>query len=481
MSGRIWAKLIGARRLLILIALSVVLGAIIAGFMILKNRPKEAAEEPQEKIAISRFDEKLLQKITLKTADHTLILFKDGRQWKAESEVPVELDETAVQDLVYSFTSLYSEALVEEKPKDLAQYGFDPPKATATATLTDGSVREFYLGDQTPVKTTYYLKAKDDPRVFAVWMNHASHFRYTLSDIRNKKLPEINTQELVYLKIWKEGKPVFEVMSEELLPGMEEKVEFALARLYVTIPYHDPKPIASNRWSEDFISKFHPPRIKKFVDDRPKDLFPYGLDPPKAELLMKDKENTLHLLLGEKEGDVVYFQQKGRPAVHALDADILTFLDVKPFVVIDKFAFIVNIDHVNWVRITGRGQDRTLSIKRKEIEKTATEEEQEVKESYFLDGKEVEEKPFKAMYQSIIGLLIDAEYSPPIREKPEIRITYNLNEGERREHRITFVPYNVDFYAVFKNGLSEFLINRAQLDNVFSDLDALTKGELKGN
>jgi hypothetical protein len=153
--------------------------------------------------------------------------------------------------------------------------------------------------------------------------------------------------------------------------------------------------------------------------------------------------------------------------------------------VIDKFAFIVNIDDVNWVRVTGRGKSHTLSIKREKIEKKEGEksegEEEEVKETYFLDGKEREEKPFKKVYQSLIGLLVDAPYTPPIAENPEIRITYNVKKGNRREHNITFVPYNVDFYAVFKNGLSEFLINKTQLDNMFSDLEALEKGELQAN
>ena len=155
--------------------------------------------------------------------------------------------------------------MFEEKPKDLAQYGLDHPQATATATLSDGSIKEFYLGDQTAVKMTYFLKAKDDPRIFAVWTNHANHFRFALSDIRNKKLPEVNIQELTYLKIWKEGKPVFEVMSEELLPEMKEKVEFNLARLYVTIPYRKPRGIATDRWTEGFIKTFRPPKIQKLI------------------------------------------------------------------------------------------------------------------------------------------------------------------------------------------------------------------------
>ena len=103
---------------------------------------------------------------------------------------------------------------------------------------------------------------------------------------------------------------------------------------------------------------------------------------------------------------------------------------------------------------------------------------EEIKETYFLDGREIEEKPFKTMYQSVIGILFDAEYTPPLADKPEVRLTYNLNVGNVRIYNVNFVPYNVDFYALFINGKSRFLVNRQQIANMLSDLDALLKGEL---
>jgi hypothetical protein len=78
----------------------------------------------------------------------------------------------------------------------------------------------------------------------------------------------------------------------------------------------------------------------------------------------------------------------------------------------------------------------------------------------------------------VIGILFDAEYSPPLAEKPEVRFTYNLNVGSRRIYDVSFVPYNVDFYALFVNGKSRFLVNRQQIENTIADLDLLLKGEL---
>jgi hypothetical protein len=40
------------------------------------------------------------------------------------------------------------------------------------------------------------------------------------------------------------------------------------------------------------------------------------------------------------------------------------------------------------------------------------------------------------------------------------------------------VPYDVDFYALFINGKSLFLVNRQQVKNMLSDLDLLLQGKL---
>jgi len=42
------------------------------------------------------------------------------------SLLPVKLDDSTVDDLVYSFTALFAERTIEEQPSDLAQYGLVP-------------------------------------------------------------------------------------------------------------------------------------------------------------------------------------------------------------------------------------------------------------------------------------------------------------------------------------------------------------------
>ena len=130
----------------------------------------------------------------------------------------------------------------------------------------------------------------------------------------------------------------------------------------------------------------------------------------------------------------------------------------------DKFAFIVSIDNVDRIAINAPGTEHTLSMTRKT-------EKEEVETSYFLDGAAVEEKAFKDLYQALIALFLEAEYSPAISENPEVTLVYSLNKGSIPEYTLSFVPFDVDFYAVFKNGETSFLISRIQIERMLAALD----------
>ena len=97
-------------------------------------------------------------------------------------------------------------------------------------------------------------------------------------------------------------------------------------------------------------------KIEEFIDDSPASLEPYGLAKPSAELILRDKENSVHLLFGDRKDDLIYFKRPDEQGVYAMKDTILDFLNVKPFTVVDKFAFIVNIDNVNKLRIQAPGK-----------------------------------------------------------------------------------------------------------------------------
>ncbi len=460
-----------------ILILAIVLGVLIGTYYFVNNRPPEEGEPSNEKIELSKFDKEKIVKMTLKTKDGTLTLEKAGDEWEVDYPHKIELKKSAIDDIAYSFASLYAEQVVDEAPKDLNEYGLKDPQSVAECELDNGEKRTFYLGDKTPVGNTYYLMVEDDPKVYAVWMNHGEHFTYTLSDIRERKLTEIDMMNFSYLKMAKkDGRPIEIKRNEE---QTEEEASFGLGLWKMTMPYNQPMGVDSDRITKmlDSIPSF---TIKDFIDDAPQDLEKYGLSEPEAEFIVKDDENALHIYIGKEHDDkTVYFKTADSDSVYTIEKDKLEFLDIDPFQLVDKFAFIVYIDDVDKIIVEGGGKTHTLTLTRKTEKADKEGEEDEVITTYKVDGKEVEEGPFKKYYQSLIGLLVDAENNKEPDGEPEVTTTFFLNKGKEREIRVDYVPYDNDFYVVMRGGKAEFVISKQQVRSMLNDLELLIEGKLE--
>ncbi len=477
-----------------IIILMVVLGLLVGSYFFLANRPEpEVPEVQSERVSILKFDKNEIVKMELKTKNGELTFHKvekeveeekDGKKekvkksmWEVDYPHEIELKQMSVDDIAYSFSNLQAERVIEEEtPEDLTPYGLEDPQAVAQATLKDGSKKIVYLGDKTPAGNTYYLMLDGDPKVYEVWMNHGEHYMYTLADVRDKSLPSINSEALTYFKIDKnDGKPIEIKMNDS---QSDEEAQFGLGLWQMTKPFNEPMGVDSDAFQRtlEAIPVFS---IDDFVEDGVEDFAKYGLEEPSLELILKDSETTLHLQFGKDyDENKIYFKIPGSDSVYGMKKSSIEFADIKPFNLVEKFAYIVNIDNVDKVIVEGQGKTHTLSMSRKTQKAEEEGEEDEVITTYMVDGKEVEEKPFKKAYQSIIGILVDGENNKELAENPVVKTTFFLNKGPNREVHINYVPYDNDFYAVFRSGKAEFVVNRGMVHKMLDDIEALIRGDL---
>ena len=80
---------------------------------------------------------------------------------------------------------------------------------------------------------------------------------------------------------------------------------------------------------------------------------------PRAEVIVRDKSNTIDYIFGAEKGTQTWFAIRGQPGVYLTDTSSLDFLKTKPFDVIDKFTFIPNIDDVDRMDISAGGKTHT--------------------------------------------------------------------------------------------------------------------------
>ena len=477
------------------IVLIVVFALVLGVYLYLANRPPETPEvvEKEPVVNISKLDQEQILKLSIDNGnlEEPLIFERETKvvegsdkdeepetdtYWINTTPYPVKLDQAKVDELSRSFTALNAEIVVEEDPQDLSLYGLDKPAATGTAYLDDNTKVTINLGSKTAEGTTWYLMKEGDPKVYTVYNQHGQRLNYVLSDFRDKTLPKVDNTNLAYLSISGKDRREIEIMTNEDIT--EEQAAYGFNLYYMTKPFKKPRGVDGEKLN-GYLEKLSDFSIKGFVEDHPADLSKYGLDDPRLRFFIKDQDgNTLDLSFGNSlEDGTVYFKTPESDAVYLMDESRMEAMKFEPMAVADKFALLMNIQDVDEVTIEGRGRKNTLNIVRTTEKAEKDDEEHEIIETFFLDGEEVEEKPFKAFYQSLIGIVVDMDKPNTAKGRPELKITYHLIEGG--EATVTLYPYDRDFYSLVSDGdmESEFLIYRNRLDWVFDDLDSLIAGD----
>lgn len=467
-------------------AVLIAMGVLSAGYLYLSTRPKPTPP-PKENPAVQiwKFDKEKLVRIVLSDrAEGPLIAEKRDGGWKLDYLLSIRLNETKLDQLMFSFADLVAERIVEEQPTDLAQYGLAPPRAAARAALDDGTERTFFLGDLTPAGTTYYLQEKGDARVYAVWRSVGENFHWTVSDLRDRKIdPPIYSDGINYLLIRQRDGVQLELRRKTSAESNDYTLG-GFGKYLVTRPYAFPRGVDPER----SVSTIRGPagiEIADFVDDSPEDLSIYGLDRPQGETIVRDNAVTLHFLFGAEAGaEKLYFKLADRPPVYTVERSRLAYLSSKPFDLIDKFAFNPPIEEVDRIEITAAGKTHiftlTRTVKKATTTDAATKEAKETEEvltTYQGDGKDLEEPSFQAFYFILSRLKIDGEANNPRALAPAVRTRFLLNKGAPRDVTIDFVPYNRDFFALSLNGKSEFGVSTGQLDSMIEMMNRLLAGE----
>jgi hypothetical protein len=433
----------------------------------------KTAPDPPPRL-ISRLDEARIARLVLESPQGKLTLVQRDGAWNVDAPYPVKLDPVALYGLVANFTALRAREVIDPRPGDLAPYGLARPALTASAVLTDGTERRYALGDLAPSGAGYYLKAPADPAVYLIAASDGRKFRYSLADLRDRELPAVAPERLNYFKLSRSGGAAIEIVPDDSAGGGRSDSPLSVWKMVQ--PYREPKPVNSDRFKPVLDALAGLSTLTEVVADHPADLAPYGLAPARAELIAGDGQTRLHLLIGKKrDAEQVYCKLADEARVFTLPQAGLAFVETRPFDLIERFVCLVNIDAVERIEVAAAGRTRTIAIVRKPSAAAGGEA-----AAFRVDGKAVAAAPFRKYYQSLIGLMAEAENDRgPARGAPEVRTSFFLRQGpqgERRVLAVNYLPYNADFYAVERDGRTEFLISREQVREMLRRLEALARG-----
>lgn len=443
----------------------VVIVALLTGVYLIVDK-KTGSKDDTGRIELLDFDSENVKSMTIKNKDGEFVLEKEEDSWKLVSGGDFKVDSLKLNSIASTISRLYAERIIEEEAKDFEKYGLSDP-VVLTLKTTDDQTFVVEIGNPTVTNESYYMRLNGENTVYTIPRYEGTVLNASKTDIRNKNIIDKPRSEIKRFGFEKDGELVFMAESED---EKDWKVT-------------DPLEIEANIANvTSAIDAFIRTIVQDFVEEDAKDLSIYGLDNPlyaiEAETIDGER---VKLLVGEEKGmnldtyiNEIYAMLEGTTEVFLVDIAPLNFLDKSLNYFVNIYVYEEDLEYMEGAYAKAGGKEFEVEIKRISDD----ENEDEVKEEYYVDGKKVSEDgdwEFKELFKNLMSLEvkeIDIDAEVP-EEEPEALVTFRLNK-EPKEITIELIPRDDETYYAMKNGNYTGLItDKESIDDILKAYDAV--------
>jgi len=483
-----------------LILLLVALAALSGVYFWYSKKGDE--KEEAAKISLVEIDADAISSIHYLREDTDITFVKQDDKWISRDEPDRPIYQNYVNSIVNAIKSIQAERIVSENPERLADYGLDNPQTALEITLNDGKVIIIKLGSQIIDSKGYYGLVNDGNIVYQLPNSIGNVLKRSdveFTDVEDT--PDVESSNITYFKVALKNGTEYEFEKETELFFNNAGNTFDSWKILK--PYGETYTADGTKIQEQ-LEYYTNLNFLSCVDYKGEDLSKYGLDEPYAtvhvdyyetrtetlETPEKDpetgeeiKEKTVQepreytLFIGDKNEDGNYYVRlEGSKAVHVMDDEkIDNMINIKPFDLLHHFALMPNISQVDWIEAEVNGTLYRMEITHK-TEKDDEGEEKTIS-TYYYNGREVEEKAFKKLYQTMISSQYDAEVSEEVNlegKEPVLSLSFHLfGEGEGT-YSAKFYRYNDSFDIIEKPDGKVFFADKRDTDAIMNAISSFT-------
>ena len=477
----------------LILLLFALVGLIGLYFWYSKQQPTSEEEAKEEELILSTIDTEKISALHYIYKDTDLKLIKDGEVWVAEKDKSRPINQDRVKSILGVIDEISATRVIAETTEARADYGLADPISYLQATLKDGSEVTLQIGNEAVTGDGYYALVNDKDNIYLLENTYGNGLMFMDEDLTAVAGDlTLEAANIRHISVENRDTQDFELLYQE--SNTLDNSGSAMYPWVILKPYTQGYS-ADSQVVTTFLQKYSTFDYIKCVDYNPSGLGKYGLDNPmsvirlnyleaRTEKLDKPEKNPdtgkeitektyydpkeYQLKVGNlDENDNYYVMIMGDKAVYTIDKDAIdNMIQVDVFSLMSKFVAIPNIDMVENIDITIDGKAYTMHIDR-----TASKNdkgEAEVATTYFYNGKEVEEKLFKEVYQRIITAKYDALIKEDINRgdiAPYLTTTFYLNDEKKTVLTASYLPYNESFYLI-KNGETRFFADKRKVDDI---------------
>lgn len=313
------------------------LGIVLYYYLIDVPAKKKQIEEKDRAGKIFLFETDQVEEFILEKKDSAFHLKRKGpNDWDLLKPVQAKADTDTLSALLSFLQAARFSRVVEDSPKDLAVYGLQEPSMKIILQLKEEGKKTLLVGDDHPMSKYLYVKRGEENKVLLAG-DGREFLDKSLFDFRDKGLLQFKKEEVSRIKFLKDGKS-FELNKQneewEIIDGANTKA--------------DPEEVTS------FLKLVRKFKVKKFLDESPQSLKPYGLDAPSLRLALETgKEGEpLTLLVGDKlENEGYYGKVENARNVVLFGLQLVKTLSKKPVDFMPKTLLDFNQEDVSKIHL----------------------------------------------------------------------------------------------------------------------------------
>ncbi len=257
---------------------------------------------------ILKFDRDKADSLVLSKGADTMELSRSGTDWKVVKPVPSRSDFSTIEGFLTRLSSSNMSKLVEQEPKDLAEYGLDKP--TMTVTIGAESAKTVLQVGKTEGGETF-AKDASRPMVFTVDSTLQGDLNKSFDDYRKKELFEFRPFTLARLRAVLDapgGPKTYEF--EKVAPATPADSE-----TWKVTRVGGSSHTADQAAMDDLLGKLMAIRAESFVDAKTRT----GLDKPALVVSASFEEGKFERVRFGQVGETAYGLRDGETGVAKLD------------------------------------------------------------------------------------------------------------------------------------------------------------------
>ncbi len=438
------------------VALAVVFVALFAYvYFVESRRPAEGLEPAKPKVFVIEADTIQALHVINDRREQTTLEKRDGA-WHVIEPIQDRADEAGASGIATGLENLEVQRVVEDVPSDFARYGLAEPRIELGFKVeAETDFHRLLIGDKTATGSDIYAKRSDEERVFLIAGYLDSTFNHSTFDLRDKSILKFDRATVDQIEI----KMGAQVVALTRSTGTEWSM---------TVPW----PVRADYGSvESLIGQLSTSQMQEIVAQEVDDPATYGLDQPRATVMVGSGSSRATLLIGRSSDDAnVYARDVSRQTVFTVESSILDEIQKPAVDYRSKDLFAFRLYNAARFEITRSGE--TLAF-----EKTAGDGEisEETWRQVTPSEAEMDRSKVDDMLSKFSGLRTDS-FAPTRTDTgldaPFATVVVRYGE-DQKEERVVFGRSGDRVYGLSGDEPGAAVLNAAAIDEALKAVDAV--------